>query len=177
MPNIFKGVVREYENFIQDDELSYLLDIINNSVESDWFSGDENNSWYGKNLVLGYDDCLNKITVRVQKIFDIDWKINNIGIIHRFKSDFTTIGKHTDEVGHPEIKYGAVIYLNDDYEGGEIVYPDLDLVIKPKSKSLVIHPGNIAHLVNDVKPGKTRYMLTTFIHHSNLNEWSFKYDS
>jgi hypothetical protein len=175
--NILNNVVREYENFIKDDELEYLFSIVNSTTEDDWFNGDPNSSWYGKNLIIENSVHLDNISLRIKNIFDDDWKINHIGIIHRFRSDFSTIGRHSDEIGHPEIRYGAVLYLNDDYEGGEIVYPDLNLSIKPKSKSLVIHPGNVDHLVNDIKPGKTRYMLTTFIHHNTLTEWDFRNDS
>lgn len=59
--------------------------------------------------------------------------------------------------------HGLVLYINDDYEGGEIYYPNLQLAIKPKAGSLVIHPGNSTYLhgVSPVTAG-IRYVTTAF---------------
>ena len=38
--------------------------------------------------------------------------------------------------------YSAIFYINDDYEGGEIYFPNWDIEIKPKTGSLVIFPSN-----------------------------------
>lgn len=60
-------------------------------------------------------------------------------------------------------KYGSVLYLNDDYEGGKTYYPQHNISITPKSGSLVIHPGDIGyvHGVTEVK-NNTRYTLAGF---------------
>ena len=54
--------------------------------------------------------------------------------------------------------YSSLVYLNDDYEGGEIVFPEYDLVISPKAGEVVTFPTNAMYLhgVNQVKSG-TRY--------------------
>lgn len=59
--------------------------------------------------------------------------------------------------------HGLVLYLNDDYEGGEIYYPKFNIAIKPEAGSLVIHPGTIqySHGVSPVISG-TRYATTAF---------------
>lgn len=59
--------------------------------------------------------------------------------------------------------HGLVLYLNDDYEGGEIYYSKLGIAIKPEAGSLVIHPGTIeySHGVTPVVSG-TRYATTAF---------------
>lgn len=61
------------------------------------------------------------------------------------------------------ILHGFVVYLNDDYEGGQIYYPKKNIIIKPKRCSLVIHPGTeeYSHGVKTVELG-TRYALTMF---------------
>lgn len=61
------------------------------------------------------------------------------------------------------IRYGIVIYYNDDYQGGEIEYPELDIVYKPKARSLIIHGGNILHGPKRVIGDKVRYFSTAFI--------------
>jgi hypothetical protein len=54
--------------------------------------------------------------------------------------------------------YSSLVYLNDDYEGGEIVFPEYDLTISPKAGEVVTFPTNsmYLHAVNQVKSG-TRY--------------------
>jgi 2OG-Fe(II) oxygenase superfamily len=51
--------------------------------------------------------------------------------------------------------HSAVIYLNDDYEGGELVYPDLNFTYKPIKGSAIIHPAGASHIhyVNPVTKG------------------------
>lgn len=52
-------------------------------------------------------------------------------------------------------------YLNDDYEGGELYFPDLDYSIKPKKGMLILFPGSLhyQHGVTPVTSG-TRYTLS-----------------
>jgi hypothetical protein len=49
----------------------------------------------------------------------------------------------------------SVIYLNDDYDGGELYFPDHDLSIKPDAGDYITWPGNkwYVHGVNEVKNG------------------------
>jgi hypothetical protein len=46
----------------------------------------------------------------------------------------------------PWRSHGGVIYLNDDFEGGEIFYPQLDLEIRPEPGMMVIHPAGLEYL-------------------------------
>lgn len=59
--------------------------------------------------------------------------------------------------------YGMVLYLNDNYDGGEIYYPKLNLQYKPKRGDLIIHPGTeeYMHGVKDISNGN-RYVITFF---------------
>lgn len=47
-----------------------------------------------------------------------------------------------------------IIYINDDYTGGEIFYPEHDLVYKPKAGDIVIHDVNVVHGVKDITKGQ-----------------------
>jgi hypothetical protein len=46
----------------------------------------------------------------------------------------------------PWRSHGGVIYLNDDFEGGEIFYPKLNIEIKPEPGMMVIHPAGLEYL-------------------------------
>jgi predicted 2-oxoglutarate/Fe(II)-dependent dioxygenase YbiX len=56
-------------------------------------------------------------------------------------------------------------YPNDDYDGGEIVFPDYDLKIKPKPNSLIMFPGNenYLHGVLEVLKGFRHTFQVSFI--------------
>jgi len=60
----------------------------------------------------------------------------------------------------PNRDYTGLVYLNDDFTGGELVFPDLDVVIAPKPGLLVGFPSNhkFVHAVPKVLSGK-RYSL------------------
>jgi predicted 2-oxoglutarate/Fe(II)-dependent dioxygenase YbiX len=53
------------------------------------------------------------------------------------------MGRHFDL--HPfegnETILSAVIYLNDDYEGGELYFDQQDITIKPKAGSVIFFPS------------------------------------
>ena len=72
-----------------------------------------------------------------------------------------------DPHGNPNeayiVDYGSVIYLNDDYEGGEIYFPDQGIDLKPKAGTVVFFPSNnmFVHGVREIKSG-TRYTAPSF---------------
>jgi predicted 2-oxoglutarate/Fe(II)-dependent dioxygenase YbiX len=60
-------------------------------------------------------------------------------------------------------KFVSLLYLNDDYTGGELYFPDLDIEFKPKAQSWIAFNGGIENL-HGVKPIKsgTRYTFVSF---------------
>ncbi len=52
----------------------------------------------------------------------------------------------------------SLIYLNEDYEGGELIFPEYDLKLKPKTGDVITFPTNAIylHAVNKINSG-TRY--------------------
>lgn len=57
-------------------------------------------------------------------------------------------GEHVDGSPHPYPwrQVGCVLYLNTDYEGGEIYFPDHDIKLKPEAGTLVWFPGTAEYL-------------------------------
>lgn len=53
------------------------------------------------------------------------------------------------------VDYGSIIYLNDDYEGGEIFFPKYNIHMKPKAGTLIFFPSTnmYAHGVTEVISG------------------------
>jgi prolyl 4-hydroxylase len=60
-------------------------------------------------------------------------------------------------------KIGCVLYLNDDYQGGEIYFPNQRLELKPQPNTLMFFPGTLEYLhgVRSITSG-VRYTLTSF---------------
>lgn len=58
----------------------------------------------------------------------------------------------------------VVYFLNDDFKGGELVFPDLDLAIAPEAGMLVCFPSD-HHFIHGVKPVLSghRYTLVTWL--------------
>lgn len=86
------------------------------------------------------------------------WEVGGIAHPHSDNSDFA---------GNPNAfeinKYVGILYLNDDYEGGELYFPDHGIVLKPEAGMFVTFPGgheNI-HGVTEVTKG-TRYTMVSF---------------
>jgi predicted 2-oxoglutarate/Fe(II)-dependent dioxygenase YbiX len=53
-----------------------------------------------------------------------------------------SMGPHVDDYNNgDDPNISVVLYLNDDYEGGEINFPNQDITIKPEAGSIVIFPS------------------------------------
>ena len=67
--------------------------------------------------------------------------------------------------GHPTRDLSSVLYYNDDYEGGEIYFPEQDLLIKPEPGMFICFPAKdgFPHQVKEIKSGY-RWCSTNFWH-------------
>lgn len=70
---------------------------------------------------------------------------------------------HNDDEKEIGIQYGFTYYINDDFIGGELYYPNQLIKYKPIKNSLVIHIGtvNYPHSVLEVL-GSNRFTMTAF---------------
>jgi hypothetical protein len=77
-----------------------------------------------------------------------------------------SMGPHFDgQDGDSSLAFSLVAYINDDYEGGEIHFPNQNITIKPKSGSLIMFPSQLPYL-HEVKPiiSGTRYMSPSHVY-------------
>jgi hypothetical protein len=105
----------------------------------------------------------------MEYIFERKVKSNNVAHAQKWlKGGFAS--PHADNSEHDgrpnafEInKYVSLLYLNDDYEGGHLYFPDHDISFKPKALSLIVFPGGIenVHGVAEIEEG-TRYTYVSF---------------
>jgi hypothetical protein len=82
----------------------------------------------------------------------------------------TRLAPHNDAYSYVEDEGKSVrptltilFYLNEDYVGGEIDFPNEGLCIKPKAGSVIIFPSEKIHSVLEMSSGK-RYMTQTYVY-------------
>jgi 2OG-Fe(II) oxygenase superfamily len=124
-----------------------------------------------------WDHFLNKLN----QIFDlsiydksINRHITSFLPFDQYSNAEYAFGLHQDDSGYkkawgikntdPILLFGCVYYLNDNYEGGELVYGSKGISIKPNANSLVVHSAgdDYDHGVKQVF-GSTRYSMPFFI--------------
>lgn len=71
------------------------------------------------------------------------------------------MGPHADE-GDPRAHFSAVLYLNDNFDGGGLGFPNQDIFIQPKAGSIIVFPS-VQPYVHDPKPASgTKYISPAF---------------
>lgn len=85
----------------------------------------------------------------------------SIGDWHEVHADKEYLDGTPNDRNYNDI--ASVIYLNDDYTGGEIHFPDHGLSIKPEKRSAYFFPGdlNYKHGVKEITSG-SRYTIPAF---------------
>jgi hypothetical protein len=86
------------------------------------------------------------------------WDVGGFAAPHSDNSDFD--GKpNAFEIN----KYVGILYLNDNYEGGTLYFPEHDIEFKPKAYSYICFPGGVEniHGVKEILEG-TRYTMVSF---------------
>jgi predicted 2-oxoglutarate/Fe(II)-dependent dioxygenase YbiX len=165
------------ENFLTDQELSNL---VSESLEDNW---EDYTKQMTENLKANWANKLKRMTnqeniksmygIRTRIIDELGEKYSHLQLsnsrsIKRYRvGDLDRGGKYALNPHHDGIKHpwqlGFIIYLNDDFEGGEITYENLGISLKAKPGTLVVHKANddCTHRVEAVTNG-TRYMITFF---------------
>lgn len=167
------------EDFLTEEQADYLVTVLELQGKSKWTTEDPSDFWDGRYIMVSeiqdFDvNVLIDIEIRARILYENFYpqlkdkvSYSYIHSINRFGTG-AEMPVHSDRGPYDtnnDIVHGFVIYLNDDYEGGEIYYPEKGISIKPKKYSLVVHPGNeeYKHGVSKITRGH-RYALTMFVH-------------
>lgn len=189
--NVDKYVIM-IKDIIDQDEADFLINMAKGASDEEWDAyrkslgkdADSVNAAYGDwtkqmlwlelnpNLFEKAKDLVESINSRciylINDHYQTDYILDPLYNIYKFREgDF--MKEHHDSGLSLDIKLGVVLYLNDDFDGGEIYYPKANLEIKPVARSLVVHPAGMIyrHGVKPVSNGQ-RFSLAGFarINHS-----------
>jgi len=111
---------------------------------------------YNNQLIQKYKQPIKNIEPTQFLYYNVGGKYD----VHNDSEDFVN-GKLTRVC---ERDISVLIYLNDDYEGGELEFPDWGIYMKPKAGTLIAFPSYIdfSHRVHPVTKGK-RFSVVTWI--------------
>ena len=92
------------------------------------------------------------------------------------KEDDEQFGDHADVLNHEGAKRILIlmVYLNDNFNGGETVFPVLGDQIKPVRGRLLMFPPTWTYLHRGNPPrlpGYAKYFLMTYLNYGNINDY------
>ena len=181
------------ENFMTEEELSRLNSFIRNNNNWDITETHHNENGtviydadYWANRVATYptiqkgdpeipdliEEMVARLKIEVDKFFGVDanptspamvrWLPGQLQMPHADKELHTgpDAGKPND---FPYYDLAGLFYINDDYEGGELYFPNQGIQFKPKAGAAYFFPGdkNYIHGVTEIKSG-IRYTVPFF---------------
>lgn len=180
--NIFgikQNKIAEVKNFISPGTRTSVINFFDNLdksvIEETGFYGAmiynlKNHKGPVNGLEEGFwDILLSKVQESMKCLYGIDfinttyaiqvWPKNSEATLH---SDSTDISGNIKVGMFKKFKFSSIIYLNDNYEGGQIVFPEHDISISPKSGSMLMFSGGVEnlHKVEKVLGNNNRYTIS-----------------
>jgi hypothetical protein len=183
----------ELENFMTEDELDYLNTFIRNNDSWDVTETHFNengtviyDSDYWANRVATYptieksdpkvpeiiQGMVERLKKKVDEHFSVDASPTSPAMVRWLPGQLQM--PHADKELHegpdaglpndfPYYDIASLFYINNDYEGGELYFPNQDIKFKPKPGAAYFFPGdmNYIHGVTEIKSG-IRYTVPFF---------------
>lgn len=177
-----KQIKRQAKERFGSDDLDQLI------KDGVIVENDPSFNWYWADKVYFIDDIepeiRQRITARLYDYVETGYTFNGLATVQRHGKD-QFLGYHYDDAHQTDIKFAVAVYVNDNYEGGEIHFPpEEDLVkleeggdwalnteqlngilIKPTKRDMIIFAttGDYVHGVRPVLSDDYRYAIVTFI--------------
>lgn len=177
-------MIYQQENFLSEEELNFIN--LYFSENDDWERIANNKLWDNRCInipILGNTDFVSKmvnINNKIEnKIFEILKPEKNIYTeLFQFCRSFkmATNPPHSDSTGNSgedngtsHRHFSSIVYLNKDFSGGELFFPNQQLTITPKPGLLAIFPSTheYMHGITEIFDG-VRFTL--------LNFWTYNID-
>lgn len=147
--------IKIVKNFISDRECKLILDFLNNFLTPDehpvqW---DQNFEPTITRKTYPHVKLVDRYIPLVQDLLEKEYGFpvkNKNTFVGRWDAG-DKLDLHVDDLGTTNTNHMAtLIYLNSDYEGGEIFFPTHNVSHKPQAGDLIMFPGNM-HYAHEVK--------------------------
>ena len=168
--------IHTYENFITQEESMALNCYIRtnkiwqqNASHEIWNNRVHDSSMFTElEVKKKAQEIIDRIQNKIENVLDVElnsngpsivrWLVNNGQAPHADKQ----LPDGTPNM-YPQNDISSLIYLNDDYQGGKIFFPNQKIEFKPIKNSLIFFPGdiNFLHGVTTVTGG-VRYTMPSF---------------
>lgn len=142
--------IQYIENVLSKEDHEVLLNYVKTAEswqEQPWLARTIESDSLPKEILEMLNGIFEIVYKKSVDLYDVE--INNFykSALHvvKFVKGFS-LGPHVDTLSSEGNHIASVYYINDDYVGGEINFPDHELNIKPKANSLIIFPGNENYL-------------------------------
>jgi 2OG-Fe(II) oxygenase superfamily len=146
-------------NFLSVQDHEALLFAASSATQEDWEAYQIVPKWFGKVLSYKIDQS---ILDSIMSLLPFKYDYDGLNLLRRVPEG-DVLEEHYDSKAKVNVAYGFILYLNDNYDGGELYYPNKGIEYKPVKNTLVIHPSTeeYTHGVKAVSSG-TRYFMTMF---------------
>lgn len=171
------------KNFLSEEECGWFMSLVKESEEDKWNS-DSGRGWWDKRIFFFNEETkknkiIKDVTDRLRYLISDDQNLQmreGLTAIHRLRpgeemfvhcdnpidENYEIKDEHRQHV-NLGLQYAVVLYIND-FEGGELYYPNIKIKYKPEKGDAVWHPGvgKYLHTVLPVSGENTRYITTTY---------------
>jgi hypothetical protein len=156
--------IKIFNNYLSKDECEKIIGLINSTETSNnrLLQSDASGN---PTLSLLYYDSLDYskkyfpvIQELIEKEYNVKLKPRNSRFAQWVHNDSKMIS--IDDMGSKDSNHMAGwVYLNDDYEGGEVSYIHQNMSVKPKAGDLFLFPGNPHYWYNVEAASGSRYIM------------------
>jgi len=176
MEDFFSSHKKLKEKVQAECNKALFMDYQNNRIlpstknESGYFLIKEESSLYNLILELNYK-IQSKIESFLNKILISQWQdTENIGVISRY-SVGGSLPDHADRVhlSGEYYFYSCVYYINENYKGGRLFFPEKNIGINPKENSIIFLPSHLIHRSEEITDGQKIVSATFFKEIENAN--------
>ena len=155
-------IIFHYLSDKECDEIISIIDTFDKNKQLQFFSA--NNEVLIAPETKEVNIYLSKITDTIKNLFSDNGAFLAEGFFSFWRKG-AKAGAHIDNhEGYKNLKYSSIIYLNDNYEGGEIQFPELKFSYKAKKGDGIFFPCSEPehkHLVTEVTEG-ARYTIASW---------------
>ena len=120
---------------------------------------DKKTLYIANSFLMAFEMCTDRY-LEGHKLDKNKYNLNLNNVTIKAWNEGQSMGPHFDgQDGNADLAFSLVAYINDDYEGGEISFPNHNIAIKPKAGSMIMFPSQEPY-IHEVKPitSGTRYM-------------------